>query len=403
MRIVPLLTRFRHFVLVCPAAALLGLALPAPAQQTHPTGAARPPRFSACAQEQTPVRKVDPKAYLIQPDVEAVVTRNADSSLTVRRLVDSDSVDLFLGSSLDAIDHRRPLALRERKQAFTVRDPDPTRRSYFEIRFHGGALNGRSLITAERFVPLKGSFNFRDVGGYRTADGRHVRWGLVYRSEGLSKLVEADDAYLADALNLHQVCDLRGAAEIKAAPDRLPERADLKSINLPIDTDGASIGPMMAAVMKGDTKALDDVFSKVYIDIVDAQAADVLGPYLASLADSRRLPSVVHCTAGKDRTGIATALLLSLLGVPRKTVVADYSLTNLTFDALSAALKDNRSLAAVGLTPEKMAPMLLANPLWMERTLDHIDRKYGSVEQYLKTAAHLDDATLNRIRTNLLQ
>ncbi len=343
------------------------------------------------------------KAYLIRPEIEAEAVRDTDGNLTVRWTADADSVDLFLGTRPDRIAHTKPLAHVEGKKEVSLPDPAPKARCYFALRFHGGPSAGKTVTVAERFIPLKGAVNFRDVGGYRTADGHHVRWGRVYRSEGLSKLTAEDDAYLIDVLNLHQVCDLRGASEIKAAPDRLPEPGRLETINLPIDSGSAGMRQMMPALVKGDIPGVDAALTQAYIDMVDTHGADVFGLYLARLADAKHLPSVVHCTAGKDRTGIATALLLSLLGVPRNTVIAEYSLTNLSFDALSAELKSNNSLAAFGLTPEKLAPVMIANPAWMEHTLDHIDQKYGSVEGYLKTAAHLDEETLARIRANLLQ
>lgn len=359
--------------------------------------------LTAYAQGSDQNKSVDPKAYLIQPEVEASVTREANNILAIRWTIDADKVEVFAGSRPDAIYHAKPLARVKGKKEVKISGLSPTTRYYFDLKFSGGPEDGKTLTVAERFLPLKGAVNFRDVGGYRTADGSHVRWGAVYRSEGLSKLTESDLDYLSHNLHLSLVCDLRGPTEVKTAPDRLPERNQPEVLHLPIDSSSKTMGQMIRTVLKGDPKQIDDAMAEGYINMVDTKGAEVFGPFLAHLADPKALPIVTHCTAGKDRTGIATALLLTVLGVPRQTVIADYSLTNAIYDTLAAELKNNKAMAAMGLNSQKLAPLMLAKPVWMERTLDHIQQKYGSVEEYLKTVAHLDDDALAKIRANLLQ
>lgn len=348
-------------------------------------------------------KPIDPMAFLRKPDVEAEVRRGTDNELTIHWSLPARSVEIFSGTRPDAIDHTKPVAHVQSKQEVILRDLTPSERFYFDLKFTGGALNGKTLTVAERFVPFKGAANFRDLGGYPTINGKHVRWGLVFRSEGLSKLTHSDLEYLSDNLRLHLVGDLRGPSELAAAPDHLPETNRPETINLPIDSNSGALRNLLPVVLKGDPAAIDDLMAQGYIEMVDTKGSTVFGPLLTRFADSKNLPSVFHCTAGKDRTGIATVLLLTLLGIPRQTVIAEYSLSNLAYDALLAELKDNKALLASGLDPQRLAPLLVVKPIWMERTLDHIQEKYGSVESYLKTAAHLDDATLAQIRVNLLQ
>lgn len=345
---------------------------------------------------------LDPANYLHRPDVEAEATRNADQSLTLRWTYAADRVEVSAGERPDAIDYSRPLGSVSHANTITLPDVGAASRRYFALKFFGGRANGKTLTVAERFVPLQGAHNFRDLGGYRTRDGRHVRWGLVYRSETLGKLTDADREFLGAGLHLRAVCDFRGASEAAADPDRLPETAGPTPVALSIDA-GHSMTRMAAAIRSGDAKSMDDAMADLYIGMVDDHGADAFGPFIARLADPDNLPTVYHCAAGKDRTGIATALLLTLLGVPRKTVLADYSLTNLTFDTLIASQKGSKNPLTAGLPPQVLARMTLANPEWLQRTLEHIDAKYGSVEGYLQSTGRIDAATIAKIRANLLQ
>jgi protein-tyrosine phosphatase len=113
---------------------------------------------------------------------------------------------------------------------------------------------------------------------------------------------------------------------------------------------------------------------------------------------------LIHCSAGKDRTGVAVALLLRLLGVPEQTVIEDYSLSNLYYEYFrDITAQIIRQLSYFGISEAEMSPLLMANPATMTAALRHIDAKYGSIEAYLTTAAGLDAAALKRIRANMLE
>ena len=340
----------------------------------------------------------DPVALTIEPQVDATVDRLENGDLHVQWMFESDTVDIYGGTNPDSIDRTGILAHVEGENKAIISGLDPKVRTYFELVFAGGEHDGQSLIAAERILPLEGAFNFRDIGGYRTTDGHTVRWGQVFRSSQLTGLTDDDLIYLS-GLGIQLVCDFRGAEEAAAAPDRLPaENApDLLSLPIAVDTK-----PMLGAMMSGDADMLNQKVIETIFWAVDNEAS-TFGQMLTALADPAALPAVVHCAGGKDRAGIATALLLAALGVPDETIVADFSLSNLAYDDMMAIMTSNPRLAALNLPPEILAAYVITDPAWMEAALAHIKDTYGSVEDYLRSEAGVDDATLEALRANLLQ
>ncbi|MGD8786782.1 MAG: tyrosine-protein phosphatase [Phycisphaerales bacterium] len=342
----------------------------------------------------------DPMTLVIDPNVDAQVIRLDKNGLyVITWSVPADKVDVFGRTQPDAIDRDNVLASVKGAEGVVLADLDPTKRYYFELFFTGGIRDGETVSVAERFLPLERAENFRDIGGYRTADGRSVKWGLIYRTDKLSLLTDADLDYLAD-LQLKMVVDFRGQDEIDSEPDRLPSSV-IKAINPQISgTENAQ--ELYGALLTGDVEATDAAMAQLYQILVDNYAVQY-GTWLNELADPNQLPAAHHCTAGKDRAGIATALLLSVLGVPEETVVADYTLSNYAFDSLLAESLADPQFIAMDVPITTLSIILAADPVWMEKTLAYIKDTYGSVENYLKTQGGVTDATLTALRANLLQ
>jgi protein-tyrosine phosphatase len=247
-----------------------------------------------------------------------------------------------------------------------------------------------------RIVPLEGGINFRDLGGYETADGRRVRWGQVYRSARLSELTDGDVARIA-ALGIRTVVDFRQSEDASEYPNRLLEGVDYH--HLPV----FEVNPMSHRRVLLNRHRLLDAFAAMYVSHIVEQGAPVFGALMRLLADESHLPLLFHCTAGKDRTGVAAALILRALGVPRETVVRDYLLTNhsaqIFIDEVNAQIgeRNTRLVAA-----EQLYPLMAASPRLIGAALDHIDTRYGGVEPYLRQRAGLSDDTLARLREVLL-
>jgi protein-tyrosine phosphatase len=244
------------------------------------------------------------------------------------------------------------------------------------------------MTTAAKRIPVPGTYNFRDVGGY-TVDGGVTRTGKLFRSDGLHSLGDAGKAGLRD-LGVKIVIDLRDDFETEAMPDDL-EGLDVDVLRLPVfEGSGASQSTIGAT--------LDDLYAKIVF-----QHTDVVAKALREIADTGEAGVVVHCTAGKDRTGIVVALALLAVGVDRRTVVADYAQTqgNLAGPWLEGMLKLVES-HGVELTPDLRVIMGGSPPEALEYVLDRIDRESGGVRQYLLDAG-VDELELAKLKSVLVE
>lgn len=251
----------------------------------------------------------------------------------------------------------------------------------------------------KRRIPLEGAVNFRDLGGYENGDGSCIRPGQVYRSDSLAKLTPQDLDRLR-ALGIQLVCDFRADAEIASAPDILPADGSIEYLHLPVVNSDFDTVAAMKRIREGDISWLTDTFMRDgYIRNIDDHPW-TWAQVLERLAHADNRPLVFHCTAGKDRTGICAALLMRILGIPRKTIVADHQLSNRFF--AETLVKINQYLESLGIDPEKLKPYLTAPLDAITAALDHLESKYGSAEAYLVGAAGMDPVVLEKLRRELL-
>ncbi|MGW7364401.1 tyrosine-protein phosphatase [Streptomyces sp. NPDC054841] len=229
--------------------------------------------------------------------------------------------------------------------------------------------------------------NFRDLGGYRSADGRTVAWGRLYRADSLGKLQGADwDRFLQ--LGIRTVVDLRYPWEIEAK-GKVPEAERFTYANLSIEHrpyDQASIDPAV-----DPWRFLADRFAEVTEDgFAEIRQAIEL------IAEDEG-PLVFHCTSGKDRTGLIAALVLTLLDVSEEQILADFALTELATEGLTAdwrAANPDRVLKwpAYGRAPAEIMELVFAG----------LSARYGSVHGYLKDRVGITDDVVTRLRARLL-
>ena len=219
---------------------------------------------------------------------------------------------------------------------------DPAERWYFELSPDNAAAGTE---TAVRDVSVPGALNVRDLGGYTTRDGRQVRWGTVYRSASLGGVTPAGDTVLA-GLRLGKVIDFRSPAERAAnGVDVLPP--GVEDVTLPIDTGdaGGSIGsltPAQFAALFGNGQAAADMQQLYQQFVTSATDRRQFGAALRAIAHGGS-PLLFHCSAGKDRTGWMSAVLLTAQGVPRSQVYADFLLSNAELASSTAALEEASS------------------------------------------------------------
>jgi len=276
----------------------------------------------------------------------------------------------------------------------------PGSRPYFTVVAPG---DSQGVVIAERVLPLDGAQNFRDLGGYASADGRHVRWGRLYRSDDISKLSDRDLDYLS-RLGLRLVCDFRSQAERDEAPDRLPSPAPQTAL-LSISDTAVDPAELRAHILSGDLGELD--FARLLVEGNRSFARDFTKQYremFDRIGAADALPAVLHCTAGKDRTGFGAALVLLTLGVPEQTVFDDYLLSNATTAAHTERVLWFIRLRSFGRADVgRIRPLLEARREYLEAGLDELRRDFGDVDRYLREALGVDDERRAALRTALLE
>lgn len=228
--------------------------------------------------------------------------------------------------------------------------------------------------------------NLRDMGGIATASGQRVAPGRLWRSSHFAELTPSD-APAVEALGLRCVIDLRGAVEREKAPSRLA-RLRLREVHLPIEPRAMGALRDLRAAGAVDEQALVAVMAEVYRRFV-RQHAGVFATFLRLLGDDATpLPLVFHCTAGKDRTGWAAALVLLALGVPREAVVADFMRSNGRW-RMQGEASDWALLASVRAD-------------YLGFAFEEIERGWGAVDAYLAEALGQDDKARQRLRARFL-
>lgn len=254
----------------------------------------------------------------------------------------------------------------------------------------------------DRRVRLDGAYNFRDIGGLVGADGRRVRTGRVYRSDHLNDLSDADLGVIG-ALGLRAIHDFRLDSEVERQPSRLPTDPPIDVIRCPTgdvpgDTSAVDVVRDILAGLRPVPPA--DFWDENYL-LMLAAGQPMFATVMASLARPEGLPAMYHCTGGKDRTGISTALLLELLGVADNDIIDDFLLTNLYRTPYRvAALRDG--LAANGVDVVATIPIIGVCRSAMERARGELRTTYGGAEGYL-VGGGLDPAVPHRLRDLLLE
>jgi protein-tyrosine phosphatase len=247
-----------------------------------------------------------------------------------------------------------------------------------------------------RVLPLQGGQNFRDLGGYRTADGRTVRWGVLYRSGSMHFLTPADYTYL-EKLGIRTVCDFRSTEERQSEPAHWPTGkaprvfADDYAMAELIGGIGFNPGRMQTA--EDARKTMATTYPQMLVRF-NGQYRRMFGELLAG-----RVPLAFNCSAGKDRTGIAAALILTALGVPHDTVVEDYLLTNRYFDprkVVHSAAAPSADWAK--LPPDVLRAYMAADRAYIEAALRVIEGHRGGATGYFHDEMGLTNADLAKLR-----
>jgi len=245
--------------------------------------------------------------------------------------------------------------------------------------------------------------NLRDLGGYETNDGATVVHGLVYRSNQLAAISPEDMEKIAK-LGLKNDYDLRTEGERMPLPDELPPGVNNVWLDVLKDASGSAPTDLLALLQnpKEGNKALgggkiEAIFVKSYRDFVSLPSAKTAYHELfTSLADQNKLPALFHCTTGKDRTGWAAAALLTLLDVPRETVMKDYLRSNDYILPLYKKVID--AFVDGGGEPSIPQAIFGVKVEYLEASFDEMQTKYGTIENYFSEGLGIDATTQNILR-----
>jgi protein-tyrosine phosphatase len=257
--------------------------------------------------------------------------------------------------------------------------------------------------TQNRHLRFSGAKNFRDLGGYKTVEGKTVRWGSLYRSDALNKLTNVD-LKLLSSLNLHQIIDLRSTYERELYPDRLPTEFASLVVEIPILDRGSEMfkGSRQEVGKTLKTIEVTKFMTSAYREYASRFTSE-MQKLLHVLLSSNGSPVLFHCTAGKDRTGFAAALVLRILGVPENVVMDDYLLSNHHF---YSGHRWNLALLRI-LRGKQFANVV--NDFMMVRAADlstafeTIERDYGSFENYVRNGLGLSPEDIERLKSLYLE
>jgi protein-tyrosine phosphatase len=311
--------------------------------------------------------------------VDNVAVARIDADTVKVSWQDSDPVDIIVTDQPTALGAAVPVVKASRKGEAIIAMP-ASKRQFVVLRDGGDAS---LTLAAERELPLAKGSNFRDLGGYTGAGGKTVRWGKVFRSGALPLLTEEDYSLLG-GLDIGTIVDLRSLEEREVAGTLLDDRTGALFVS-----NDYSLKPLMANMgsMKGEY---------VYTGMEKLLSPQYRSLFKRLLADDGAV--MYHCSAGQDRTGIASALILSALGVDRETILADYHLSTQLrrpqneLPPLDPADHPNNPIVQYYAAAAKKPGGIKAEPLYSASGQSHlvqffevIDRDYGGVESYLAT------------------
>ncbi|MFC1702017.1 OPT family oligopeptide transporter [Pseudomonadota bacterium] len=266
----------------------------------------------------------------------------------------------------------------------------------------------------QRVIKLKGSQNTRDIGGYETDIGQRVRWGKVFRSDNLSRLMPEDFQRL-ESMGLKTVIDLRTTREVEKAPTVWQGDNPPEIFHYAIGkSDGEWVREQSQLIRKGRFKPSDtlDLYVKAY-ELLPTVGQESYQNLLELLLDESNWPLLIHCTAGKDRTGIAVALIFEILGVDRKTIMEDYLLTNevaRTWEQASkladqhASKRTSTGSFMNSFRPpgaDAWFPLVGVAPEMLNGFYERVEEDYGSVDAYIASLGvdHVQREKLKRVLT----
>jgi len=260
---------------------------------------------------------------------------------------------------------------------------------------NNSALQGEE----HRLLPMDGSYNTRELGGYKTLDGKSVKWGILFRSDKLSDISEADQNYLVN-LGIKKIVDFRSKSEKNEDPDKIPE--DIEYVEMPIEVDGA-MRTKIEAILKGETdRDVKSFLIEANEEFIN-NYSHIYSKFLKDLAREQK-PTLFHCTAGKDRAGFAAAITLIAIGVSKEDAIEDYMKTNeYTADRIEEMISKIELMSLYQTDGELLRPLLGVEREYLETALKTAEDQYGSIEKYIREGLGISEEEIQKLKSFLLE
>lgn len=335
--------------------------------------------------------------------IDIYCERNNDK-FTINIKNDGNKYEIFYTDKAE-VDADAKFLLASDKEVIEINDPVIGKRTYFIVKMNGY----ENEIFAERKLPLKGSCNFRDLGGFITKDNKRVKWNKFYRSDALNILTEEDIKYLED-LGLKGILDYRAKGEAEYEKDL--EIKGAMYFNAPamrtLEDDDES--------MKGNFN-MEFLFTNIdkIPQMKDPTAFMIQGyesmvfenmafkKMIDMMMEDKDIPFVQHCKSGKDRTGIGSAFILLLLGVEIDKVKADYLASNYYRKAYNDKVKEKfKNLITTKESEEIFSFMMEVKEEYFDATFKYILTKYNTLEEYFKGEYGINDSDIEKLKDHYL-
>ena len=250
-----------------------------------------------------------------------------------------------------------------------------------------------------RKLSMDGSYNTRELGGYKTTDGKSVKWGVLFRSDKLSDISLEDQKYLKN-LGIQRIVDFRSKAEKTEDPDKIPE--GVAYIEMPIEVDGA-MRTKIEAILKGEiNRNVKDFLIEANEEFIK-NYSHIYSKFLKDLAKEQK-PTMFHCTAGKDRAGFAAAITLIAIGVSKEDAINDYMKTNeYTAERIDEMISKIELMSLYQTDGELLRPLLGVEREYLEAAFKAAENEYGSIENYIRSGLNISEKEIQQLRSFLLE
>lgn len=302
---------------------------------------------------------------------ETTLVRDKDTKSASLKILNHKEWRLYAGETVETIDLNVVNIEGDDEGIFAVNVPT-NKRIYFQVVTPAG-----NALLAERQLPMSGGYNFRDLGGFKTKDGRYTKWGKIFRSDDLHNLTDGDLEYLS-SIPLVSIVDFRSEPEIKQAPDRNPTTLK-NNYKLSINPGNLLIYDSIATKTEAE---LELVMMQLNESLVsDSSCVRSYKDFFQLLQSDEEIPLMFHCSAGKDRTGMAGALVLYALGVDEETIFNDYMSSNDYLGDKYAPLREEYP---------NMSAMFEVRRKYLKAGWDKIKTDYGSVDKFLTNTLSVD-------------